>query len=51
MERLRLIIISVLLLMMPVGVIPLHAQEAESGEEVDVSEIIFGHVGDSYECL
>ena len=40
---------SVLVLLAPMGVIPLYAQEAESGEEVDVSEIIFGHVGDSYE--
>ena len=49
MERLRLIIVSVLVLLMPIGIIPLYAQEAESGEDVDVSEIIFGHVGDSYE--
>ncbi|MBQ3882957.1 MAG: F0F1 ATP synthase subunit A [Bacteroidales bacterium] len=49
MEKFRLIIISVLVLLAPMGVIPLYAQEAESGEEVDVSEIIFGHVGDSYE--
>ena len=49
MEKFRLIIISVLVLLMPIGIIPLYAQEAESGEEVDVSEIIFGHVGDSYE--
>lgn len=49
MRRLKLIILLVSVFLLPLSSGVLRAQEAEGSEDIDVSEVIFGHVGDSYE--
>jgi len=49
MDRLRHIAALLLVLLLPFGSISLKAQEPEEEGDIDVSEVIFGHVGDSYE--
>ncbi len=46
MNKLKCIVACLLL---GLATLPLHAAEEGEGEKVDVQEIVFGHIGDSYE--